>query len=76
MSGPDAPVLESSDDERRPSKPNPKHKSQEFIQDSDSLMQYVVKKRIGVSGDNLVDASASVDQFNRPIVSLRFDSLG
>ena len=48
----------------------------EIIQDSDSLMQYVVKKRIGVSGDNLVDASASVDQFNRPIVSLRFDSLG
>ena len=36
MSGADAPVLESSDDERRPSKPNPKHKSQEFIQDSDS----------------------------------------
>ena len=25
---------------------------------------------------NLVDASASVDQFNRPIVSIRFDSIG
>ena len=24
----------------------------------------------------LVDASASVDQFNRPIVSIRFDSIG
>ncbi|MEC6997690.1 MAG: protein translocase subunit SecD [Pseudomonadota bacterium] len=48
----------------------------ELIQDADSLMQYVIKKRVGVSGDNLVDASASVDQFNRPIVSLRFDSLG
>ena len=48
----------------------------EVIQDADSLMQYVIKKRVGVSGDNLVDASASVDQFNRPIVSLRFDSLG
>ena len=33
-------------------------------------------KRIGVSGDNLVDANASVDQFNRPIVSIRFDSIG
>ena len=29
-----------------------------------------------LSGDNLVDASASVDQFNRPIVSIRFDSIG
>ena len=29
-----------------------------------SRLQYVIKKRIGVSGDNLVDASASVDQFN------------
>ena len=37
---------------------------------------YIVKKRIGVSGDNLVDANASVDQFNRPIVSIRFDSIG
>ena len=39
-------------------------------------MPFVIKKRVGVSGDNLVDASASVDQFNRPIVSIRFDSLG
>ena len=39
-------------------------------------LSYVIKKRVGVSGDNLVDASASVDQFNRPIVSIRFDSIG
>ena len=39
-------------------------------------INYVIKKRVGVSGDNLVDASASVDQFNRPIVSIRFDSIG
>ena len=48
----------------------------EVIEDSDFGVKYVIKKRIGVNGDNLVDASASVDQFNRPIVSIRFDSIG
>ncbi len=48
----------------------------EIIEHADMKVSYVIKKRVGVSGDNLVDASASVDQFNRPIVSLRFDSIG
>ena len=48
----------------------------EVVEHSDTQISYVIKKRVGVSGDNLVDASASVDQFNRPIVSLRFDSIG
>ena len=48
----------------------------EILSESDSDLKYVIKKRIGVNGDNLVDASASVDQFNRPVVSIRFDSLG
>ncbi len=48
----------------------------EIIQHADTQMPFVIKKRVRVSGDNLVDASASVDQFNRPIVSIRFDSLG
>ncbi len=48
----------------------------EIVQHSDNDLRYVIKKRVGVSGDNLADASASVDQFNRPIVSLRFDSVG
>ena len=48
----------------------------EILEGDDFSINYVVKKRIGVSGDNLVDANASVDQFNRPIVSIRFDSIG
>ncbi len=48
----------------------------EIIEHADTQASYVIKKRVGVSGDNLVDASASVDQFNRPIVSIRFDSIG
>ncbi len=48
----------------------------EVIKHSNLEANFVIKKRVGVSGDNLVDASASVDQFNRPIVSIRFDSVG
>ena len=48
----------------------------EVIEDNEFGIKYVIKKRIGVSGDSLVDASASVDQFNQPIVSIRFDTLG
>ncbi len=48
----------------------------EILEGDDFGIDYIVKKRIGVSGDNLVDANASVDQFNRPIVSIRFDSIG
>ena len=48
----------------------------EILDGDDFAINYIVKKRIGVSGDNLVDANASVDQFNRPIVSIRFDSIG
>ena len=48
----------------------------EILEHSEMQINYVIKKRVGVSGDNLVDASASVDQFNRPIVSIRFDSIG
>ncbi len=48
----------------------------EILEDDDIGMKYVIKKRVGVSGDALVDANASVDQFNVPIVSIRFDALG
>ena len=37
---------------------------------------YIIYKRIGVSGDQLVDANPSMDQYNQPVVSLRFDSTG
>lgn len=36
----------------------------------------VVRKRIIVSGENLIDARASVDQYNKPAVSFKFDSAG
>ncbi|MDP6390497.1 MAG: protein translocase subunit SecD [Alphaproteobacteria bacterium] len=37
---------------------------------------YVVRKRVRVSGDTLVDAQATFDQNNQPVVSFRFDSVG
>jgi len=37
---------------------------------------YLLKKRVVVSGENLVDAQPSFDQDNRPAVSFRFDAVG
>ena len=37
---------------------------------------YVIYKRIGVSGEQLVDANPSMDQNNQPVVSIRFDTSG
>ncbi len=37
---------------------------------------YAVKKQVIVSGESLVDAQPSFDEYNRPIVSFKFDSLG
>lgn len=37
---------------------------------------YLLKKRVVVSGENLVDAQPSFDQENRPAVSFRFDAVG
>jgi protein-export membrane protein SecD len=39
------------------------------------LRQYVVNKRIIVSGENLTDAQATYQQ-NQPVVSFKFDSVG
>ncbi len=36
----------------------------------------IVQRRVMVSGENLVDAQASFDQYNQPAVSFRFDSTG
>lgn len=43
--------------------------------DNQGPSHYVVKRRIMVSGENLVDAQPSF-QDNQPVVSFRFDSLG
>lgn len=45
-----------------PSNPGPEH--------------YLVHNRVELSGDNLVDSQASVDQNNMPAVSFRFDNTG
>lgn len=37
---------------------------------------YAVKKPIIVSGNNLVDAQPGFDEYNRPIIHFKFDSLG
>ena len=42
----------------------------------EKTIPYIIYKRIGVSGDQLVDANPSMDQYNQPVVSLRFDSTG
>ncbi len=36
----------------------------------------VVRRRVGVSGDNLVGAAAVIDQNNQPVVTIRFDAAG
>jgi len=56
---PGSELLES--DERRP--------------DGSPANMYVVRKRVMVSGDTLVDSSATF-QDNQPVVSFRFDSVG
>jgi preprotein translocase subunit SecD len=37
---------------------------------------YLLERRVMVSGENLVDASASYDQNGRPAVTFKFDSIG
>ncbi len=40
-------------------------------------IQYVVRKRVMVSGENLIDAQPTLDsRSGRPVVSFRFDSVG
>ncbi len=41
-----------------------------------SPLQYVVRKRVMVSGERLVDAQPSFDENGRPSVTFRFDSAG
>ena len=36
----------------------------------------VVRRRVGVSGDNLVGAAPVIDQNNQPVVTIRFDAAG
>lgn len=38
--------------------------------------QYIVRRNVELSGENLVDAQPSVDQNNMPAVSFRFDNAG
>lgn len=37
---------------------------------------YAVKKQVIVSGENLVSAQPGFDEYNRPVVNFKFDSLG
>jgi len=39
-------------------------------------VHYAVKKQVIVSGENLIDAQPGFDQYNRPLVTFKFDSLG
>ena len=42
----------------------------------EKTIPYVIYKRIGVSGEQLIDANPSMDQNNQPVVSMRFDTSG
>jgi preprotein translocase subunit SecD len=42
----------------------------------DPVSAYVVRKRVMVGGENLVDARSTTDQNNRPAVFFRFDTVG
>ena len=42
---------------------------------TDPIQEYIVRKRVEVSGENLVDAQPTYDQ-GQPVVSFRFDSKG
>jgi protein-export membrane protein SecD len=42
----------------------------------EKTIPYLIYKKIGVSGDQLVDANPTMDNYNQPVVSLRFDSAG
>ena len=45
--------------------------------DDDPNYKYIVKKRVMVGGENLVDAQPGFDpQTNEPIVTFRFDGIG
>jgi protein-export membrane protein SecD len=51
--------------------------SEVLSSDSNSEFKYIVKKKVMVGGENLVDAQAGFDpQTNEPIVNFRFDRLG
>ncbi len=49
--------------------------SDEVDASGNTVGQYVVRKRVMVSGENLVDAQPTF-QDNQPVVSFRFDSIG
>ena len=42
----------------------------------EKTIPYVIYKKIGVSGEQLIDANPSMDQNNQPVVSMRFDTSG
>lgn len=48
----------------------------EAREDGSPERMYLVKKRVGVSGEHLTNAQPSFDQNNRPAVSFQFDALG
>ncbi len=49
--------------------------SNRFVAEDADGVQYVLEKRVYVSGENLVDAQPTYNQ-NQPVVSFRFDTVG
>ncbi|MDO9586609.1 MAG: protein translocase subunit SecD, partial [Brevundimonas sp.] len=48
----------------------------ELLMGEDGVTPYLVKRRVIVSGENLVNANVTTDQSNRPAIGFRFDGQG
>ena len=48
----------------------------ELLMGEDGVTPYLVKRRVIVSGENLVSASVTTDQSNQPAIGFRFDGQG
>lgn len=44
--------------------------------DQDGQTAYAVKKKVMISGDLLVNATPGINQYNQPVVNIRFNNLG
>ena len=70
-------LLDSSMSAERAASGRPPTGSQVLYSDTVPAVPYLVRKRIMVSGENLVDAQPAFEQIsNRPVVNFRFDNSG
>ncbi|MCY4032743.1 MAG: protein translocase subunit SecD [Hyphomicrobiales bacterium] len=70
-------LVDSSMSPERAEEGRPPTGSELLYSDTEPKIPYLVRKRIMVSGENLVDAQPAFEQIsNQPVVSFRFDNTG